>query len=1042
MVDPSQNAPGEEDEEASEQVLSGSLDVEAGLAAAFGPRSRLDSSPDRPRSFCQPGEIIADKFRLIEIIGDGGMGTVWYAEQTAPIKRKVALKLIKPGLDLRSVLARFDAERQALAMMDHPNIARVFDGGITDRGFPFFVMELVRGTSLTEFCDERRLALNERIGLFVSVCQAIQHAHQKGVIHRDIKPSNVMVALYDGRPVPKVIDFGVAKAIGPSLSDISLHTEFGAVVGTAEYMSPEQAELNNLDIDTRSDVYSLGVLMYELLSGSPPFPRGVGRKRPSRSFADHSRSRSSTSDAKLSTSKMRASIAALRSIEPDALGNLLRGDLDWIVMKSLEKDRSRRYESPHAMARDLERFLRDEPVDASPPSALYRTRKFLRRYRWQTAGTSLLLATLIAGIVGTSLGYFRAESQRRIAVKAQKAADDRAEGEHQAKRDALRQKEIAEKAEAATLESYRASTDDAIEKLIISKAALSKQERAYLDGALNRWQAFAARQGDDKRNRSIRAEAHFRVAAIWDLLGENDRAREEYDRAAELWERLGEEFPEEGQYLNESSRSRRHQATVLQKLHKFPEAEAMLRTAISRQEKLVEKFFTISKYRQELVRNANSLGALLGPMGKQEEAVSVLGQAVKLQIALVDEFPDVDEYRLSLADCHFNHALSWRRFSRSGTNEAELRLALENYERLAAKDQSVSVHRSGLARCLQELGSRLANSGNYADAEQMVRRSLATKQSLVTEFPSAPNFREELSDGHQYLGWLLCDHLRKTSDSESEYRKATELRQRLVADFPDVPTYRRGLSTSYFSLGRTLLEQGKTVEALTEYLKALKIREELADRFPLILDHKIDLWWNLFALGKLELDAGNAAESKAWFDKAIQSGRNVFDSDPQSIDALTLLQYAYRGRAKARKILNDENFQEDWDQVFQLTPDNGHPSSRLRRALILAEVEQFERMVSEIESLILLDSGTRGAHHWTHADWYEFACMFSKASESMPDRQQELADRCLEMLKKAVQAGFQDGDFLRRDKSLDAIRDREEFKQIVEELERTRNRGG
>ncbi len=1038
MADPSQNLPGAKAGEISEPAHTGSLDVEAGLAAAYGPHARLDSKPDPPRSFYQPGAIVADKFRLIEPIGEGGMGTVWYAEQTAPIKRKVALKLIKPGLDSRIVLARFDAERQALALMDHPNIARVFDGGITDQGHPFFVMELVRGTSLTAFCDERRLALNERIGLFVSVCQAIQHAHQKGVIHRDIKPSNIMVALYDGRPVPKVIDFGVAKAIGPSLTDVSLHTEFGAVVGTAEYMSPEQAELNNLDIDTRSDVYSLGVLMYELLSGSPPFPRAElavkGLHEILRVIREVDPQRPS---AKLSTSKMRASIAALRGIEPDALGKLLRGDLDWIVMKSLEKDRSRRYESPHAMARDLERYLRDEPVEACPPSARYRIRKFLRRYRWQAAGTGLLLATLIAGIVGTSLGFFRAESQRRIAVKAQKAADDRAEGERQAKLDALRQKEIAEKAEDATLESYRASTDDAIEKLIFSKSVLSNQERAYLDSALNRWQAFADRQGDDVRNRAIGAESHFRVAVIWDRLGENDRAREEYGLAAELWERLADEFPEEGRYRSESSRSRRNQADVLRILRKFPEAEAMLRTAIARQETLVEKFSTISKYRQELLRESHALGILLGQMGKEDEAVAVLSRAVTLQKALVDEFPDIDEYRLSLAICHHDYAIRLRSLGRAGT-EAEFRLSLENFERLAAKDPSVLIHRRGLASCLAELGKQLVNSRNHADAEQMMRRSVATMQSLATEFPSAPEFRVGLANSHQSLGLLLRDHLSKPSEAELEYRKATEIRQRLVADFPAVPTYRSGLGICYSRLGYILSTQDKSVEARAEYLKALAIHEELVDSFPNVPGNKIDLGWCFCNLGQLDMDAGTATESRAWFDKAIQSGRDVFDSQPQSVDARTLLQHSYRGRAKARKKMNEEGFQQDWEQVFELSPDDGLPMTRMFRAKMFGEAERFELMVTEIESLVLLDSGTGGSHDWTPVNWYDFACMFSKASENMPDRQQDLADRGMEMLKKAVQSGFQDVDFMKRDNTLDAIRDREEFKQIVDELERAR----
>ncbi len=476
MPDPSKNLPGEKTGETSGHLVSGSLDIEAGLAAAFGTHVRQDSKPDRSRSVYQPDTIVAEKFRLIEPIGEGGMGTVWYAEQTAPIKRKVALKLIKPGLDSRSVLARFDTERQALALMDHPNIAKVFDGGITDRGHPYFVMELVKGTSLTAFCDERRLDLNERIGLFVSVCQAIQHAHQKGVIHRDIKPSNIMVGLYDGKPVPKVIDFGVAKAIGPPLTDVSLHTDFGAVVGTAEYMSPEQAELDNIDIDTRSDVYSLGVLMYELLAGSPPFPRDElkvrGLHEVLRVIREVDPQRPSV---KLSTSRMRASIAALRGIEPEALGKQLRGDLDWIVMKSLEKDRARRYDSPQAIARDLERYLRDEPVDACPPSARYRLRKFLRRYRWQAAGVGLLLTTLVAGIVGTSWQAIRA-------TRAERAANHERDEKDQARREALAS---AGRARAAAESERKARREEAVQRKNAESSAKQAAEEAAVSKAVN-----------------------------------------------------------------------------------------------------------------------------------------------------------------------------------------------------------------------------------------------------------------------------------------------------------------------------------------------------------------------------------------------------------------------------------------------------------------------------------------------------------------------------------------------------------------------------
>ncbi len=363
----------------------------------------------------KPGDKIG-RYKLREQIGEGGCGVVYVAEQEEPVRRRVALKVIKLGMDTRSVIARFEAERQALALMDHPHIAKVFDAGATDTGRPFFVMELVRGIKITEYCDQNNLSTAERLKLFIQVCSAIQHAHQKGIIHRDIKPSNVLVTLHDGVPVPKVIDFGIAKATNDQrLTDKTVYTAFEQFLGTPAYMSPEQAEMSGLDIDTRSDIYALGVLLYELLTGNPPFDSKTllqaGLDQMRRIIREQEPQRPSTRLSTLADADLTV-VAKQRHAEPAKLTSLIRGDLDWIVMKALEKDRTRRFETVNALALDVKRHLDNEPVVACPPSSLYRLQKLVRRNRSAFATVTVVTVMLIVGVY-LALSLSRKENQSR-----------------------------------------------------------------------------------------------------------------------------------------------------------------------------------------------------------------------------------------------------------------------------------------------------------------------------------------------------------------------------------------------------------------------------------------------------------------------------------------------------------------------------------------------------------------------------------------------------------------------------------------------------
>ena len=896
-----ENGPRNKDKDSTLESSFLRSDLTAGLAAAFGSERGTVSSGHLHSSLYESGAIIANRYRLIERIGEGGMGFVWYAEQLEPVKRKVAIKLIKPGLDSRSVLGRFEAERQALAMMDHPNIARVFDGGISETGHPFFVMELVRGTSITRWCDENKVDLRGRLELLIPVCQAIHHAHQKGIIHRDIKPSNVMVAMFDGKPVPKVIDFGVAKAFGTSLTEDSLHTAFGAVVGTAEYMSPEQAELNNLDIDTRSDVYSLGVLMYELLAGSPPFSRAEMADRGWHEVLRLIREVDpQLPSAKLSTSKMRASIATLRGTEPAALGRLLRSELDWIVMKSLEKERSRRYESASAMAGDLQRYLVDEPVEACPPSRLYRTRKFVRRNFWAVVACAFIIGSLSAGVVGTSLGFLRAESQRKIAEQARNEADERTAGEMAAKNEAQRLQKIAEEAEDAALESYRESTSDAIANLLSSKPELGPKERSYLENAHRRWQSFADRQGNDERSSNTRAQGNFHLGIVWGRLGEHAKASTAFEQTVSLWTALADRFPNKFHYREDAAEARRLLAKSLRAQGNLVAAEIELKTALQSLQDLVAKEPLQQRYRLKLGECQNTLGGLLKSQGRPEA-------------------------------------------------ENEYRLGLLTFENLASDFPSEPIYRFQVAQLQSNLGNLLAEAGNTTEPEQLFRAALATSRELLTREREAPDYRYAVAERYISLGRFLRARLAKPNEAVEHLNAGIEILNELATEFPSVPSYREELADACIDMSQILTQQGKLDSAETQLNRAIRDLDLLVSVAPRNTKHQIDLSTSYGFMGKLLEARGNPTEALSWYNKAVEIIKPVADRESNKSFSYEALSRRLADRACCLAQLGRDT-PADWEAVRERIPEDGAPIAQIQRAIMLLRAGKSTAAVREMDT--------------------------------------------------------------------------------------------
>jgi eukaryotic-like serine/threonine-protein kinase len=800
--------------------------------------SFLESPPASPTSSMvssSPSELsgtIIGRYKLIQPIGEGGMGTVYMAEQTEPVRRTVALKLIKSGMDSRKVLARFSAERQALALMDHPNIAKVLDAGTTADGRPFFVMELVKGVPITRFCDERRLTTRERLELAIPVCEAVQHAHHKGVIHRDLKPSNILIALYDGKPIPKVIDFGVAKAAWPRLTDQTLYTEFGAVVGTLEYMSPEQSELNQLDIDTRSDIYSLGVLLYELLTGTTPLDRKRLKTAAILELLRVIREEESPRPSlRLSTTEELPSIAACRSIEPRKLSGLVRGELDWIVMKALEKDRNRRYETASGLAADLRRYLDDEPVQACPPTAAYRLSKFAKKYRTAMAMACAFVAVLMAASVISIWQAVRANRARADVVLAY-AAETQQRHEAQDQRDrALR----AEGDAKANLARARAAVEDYLTTISESRLlnsplpGLQPLRKELLVTALKYYEDFVQRHQDDTDLRAELAAATLRVGEITDQIGAKGEAVKAFQTASSIYESLAGADPSpsnrsyragQGRCLVRIAMIQFEQGQSDESLRSFERSNALL-------DQLERERPGDPATRADSALAHHYLSLALLNRGKPEEAIRHQRTAIELRKALAEEFPTKLSYQIELARSFTNLGFIHMR-------GGQLTEAFDSASRANAIQRTLVVEhpedpklRHTLALSTQGMASILNTLGRWKESRPLFVESVEIMSQVVSENPAVTEFRRALATGAVELGQSLVDH-DEIDAGLVAFAKARDQSETVRRTNPNDVRNINTLASIHRGIGKTLAKQGKTADALASLHEAIVLGERIA----------------------------------------------------------------------------------------------------------------------------------------------------------------------------------------------------------------------
>ncbi len=685
------------------------------------------------------GTVIADKYKLLEELGRGGMGSVFRAEQVSPIRREVALKIIKLGMDTARVVARFEAERQALAVMDHPNIATVYDAGATDKGRPFFVMELVHGIPIDDYCDKHKLTIRERLELFIQVCHAIQHAHQKGIIHRDLKPSNILVMIQDEKPLPKVIDFGIAKATAQRLTERTLFTEQGQLMGTPEYMSPEQAEITGLDVDTRTDIYSLGAMLYSLLVGKLPFEaktlRAAGLAEVQRIIRDTDPPRPSTRFNSLGVEAN--NIAQRMRMETAAVRKELKGDLDWIIMKSLEKDRTRRYATASELAADIERHMRHEPVTAGPPSKTYRIKKYVRRHRLGVAAAAVVMLAVVAGIIGTSTGLVKA-------TRAEKKAREEAQTAEQVSEFLVNLFKVSDPGEA------RGNTVTARE--ILEKGA-EKIEDELAGQPI------------------IQARIMETIGQVYQNLGLYGLAEPLLKKALEI----RRDAVGENHYYTGASMI--NLAWLYIGLRRTAEAEPLVREGV----KILEAVLPEENF--DLARGLTMLGMILRDRGEYSPARDNLVRA--LEICEKTMGPDHERVSYPLYHLGWLHKLT-----------GEYDKAEKYYERAyTVMEKALGPDHPNVLWCLNDLAVVADNKGDFEKSEELYNRALSMGERILGAghpFLAAP------LNNLGVLHWRIGEY----SEAEFFYRRALDIREKIFGpDSPYVADSMNNLALVYQETG-------------------------------------------------------------------------------------------------------------------------------------------------------------------------------------------------------------------------------------------------